>query len=133
MLCPAEVILPNEGSVDVDVFHVEEALVSMNTIVTSILQDFRLAHAFELIQQELGWWVLPRSTCWFSRFVFNEFDNNRWIENFCMTKNALISLSHLLCPHIERMNTTIGLPFSPWQGWFVFCLSLSRVQASSLF
>jgi hypothetical protein len=54
MLRPVDVVSLDKDSVDVDVFHVEEALLSMNTIVASVLYDFRLAHAFELIEQELG-------------------------------------------------------------------------------
>jgi hypothetical protein len=45
MLQPADALLPDEDNVDVDVFLVEQAMVSMNTILASVLHDFRIAHA----------------------------------------------------------------------------------------
>jgi hypothetical protein len=94
------------------------------------MHDFRLAHAAELIERELGWWVLPRSTCWFSRFVLTEFDDTRWLENFRMTKSSLISLSNLLRPHIERMNTNYRTAISPIAR--VACAFFKLTQGASL-
>jgi hypothetical protein len=130
MLRPADAIPPDEGAVEVHVVHVEEALVNMNTILASVLHDFRLAHAAELVGRELGWWVLLRSTCWFSRFVLTEFDDSRWLENFRMTKAALISLSNLLRPHIERVNTNYRAAIPPVAR--VACSLFKLTQGASL-
>jgi hypothetical protein len=40
------------------VTRVHAALVDMNTIVASVLHNFRLAHARTILDEELGYWVL---------------------------------------------------------------------------
>lgn len=82
MFRPPDAIPPDEGDGAVDVGEVHDTLVNLNSIVASVLHDFRIAHATTLLDKELGWWVLPRSTLWFSRFVLQEYDDNRWLENF---------------------------------------------------
>jgi hypothetical protein len=91
-------IIPN-------VFNVHRVLVDMNTIVSSVLYDFRVAHDSSLLDPDVGWWVKPRSTTWFSRFFLFEYDDSRWIENFRMSKSSLLNLSRMLAPHIQRQNT----------------------------
>jgi hypothetical protein len=56
---------------------VHNALVDMNTIIASVLHDFRLAHARTILDNELGFWVLPKSTTWFSQFLLHEYSDNR--------------------------------------------------------
>jgi hypothetical protein len=53
------------------------ALLDMNTIIASVLHDFRLAHARTVLDNELGFWVLPRSTAWFSQFLLHEYSDDR--------------------------------------------------------
>jgi hypothetical protein len=48
------------------VTRVHKAVVDMHTIVSSVLHDFRLAHARTILDDKLGFWILPRSTAWFS-------------------------------------------------------------------
>jgi hypothetical protein len=55
MLRPADALPPDEGNANVDVFQVEQAMVSMNTILASVLHNFRIAHVAQLIERELGW------------------------------------------------------------------------------
>ena len=76
MFRPLESIPPDEGDGEVDVSLVHETFVNLNAIVASVLHDFRIIHASTLLDQELGWWILPRSTSWFSRFVLQEYDDN---------------------------------------------------------
>lgn len=130
MFRPDEVIAPDEGEGSVDVGTVHETLVNMNTIVASVLHDFRIAHATTLLDQELGWWVLPRSTSWFSRFVLQEYDDNRWLENFRLTKSAVFSLTNLLRPHIEKQNTHYRLAIPPIVR--VACCLFKLCQGASL-
>ena len=130
MFRPGDVIPPDEGEGGVDVGMVHEALVNMNTIVASVLHDFRVVHAATLLDQELSWWVLPRSTSWFSRFVLQEYDDNRWLENFRMTKQAVFSLTNLLRPHIERQNTRYRLAIPPIVR--VACTLFKLCQGASL-
>ena len=58
------------------------ALVYMNTIITSVLHNFRVAHARTIVDDELGFWVLPHSTTWFLQFLLQEYDNDKWVANF---------------------------------------------------
>lgn len=130
MFRPEDVIPPDEGDGSVEVAHVHETLVNMNSILASVLHDFRIAHATTLLDQELGWWVLPRSTSWFSRFVLQEYDDNRWLENFRMTKASVFSLTNLLRPHIERQNTHYRLAIPPIVR--VACTLFKLCQGASL-
>lgn len=130
MFRPAEVIPPHEGDAAVHVSQVHETLVNMQSIVASVLHDFRIAHATTLLDQELGWWVLPRSTSWFSRFVLQEYDDNRWLENFRLSKSAVFSLTNLLCPHIEKANTHYRLAIPPIVR--VACTLFKLCQGASL-
>ena len=41
----------------------------------------------------------------FSRFVLQEYDDNRWLENFRMTKAAVFNLTNLLRPYIVKQDT----------------------------
>jgi hypothetical protein len=68
---------------------VHESLLNMNTIIASVLHDFRLAHARTILDNELGLWVLPRSTAWFSQFLLHEYDDRRWVTNFRFTEGAI--------------------------------------------
>jgi hypothetical protein len=59
------------------------------------LHTFRLWNVFSMFDEELGYWVKPRSTTWFSRFLLKEYGQDRWITMFRMTKPAVIALSDL--------------------------------------
>jgi hypothetical protein len=87
------------------VTRVHAALVDMNTILASVLHDFRLAHARTILDEELGFWVRPRSTAWFSQFLLHEYDDDRWVANFRFTKAAVFHMASMLAPHCERQNT----------------------------
>lgn len=45
-----------------DVGSLHEYLVHMETVVASVLHDYRLRHVGAILPPELGWWVLPHST-----------------------------------------------------------------------
>jgi hypothetical protein len=85
---------------------VHHALIDMNTIVAFVLHDFRLAHARIVLDDELGFWVLPRSTAWFSQFLLHEYSDDRWVANFRFTKATIFRMSSLLAPHVEQQDTT---------------------------
>jgi hypothetical protein len=74
------------------VCQIHETLVDMNTIIVSVLHDFRLAHARTILDKELGFWILPMSTAWFSHFLLHEYDDHRWIQNFGFTKGAIFEM-----------------------------------------
>jgi hypothetical protein len=101
----AAVSSSNEGPSSSHATRVHNALVDMNAIIASVLHDFRLAHARTILDEELGFWVLPRSTAWFSQFLLHEYSDDKWVANFRFTKAAIFSMSTLLAPHYERQDT----------------------------
>ena len=77
----------------------------MNYIISSVLHNFRVTNAGTLLDEDLGFWVKPRSKVWFSIFVMTVYDDERWVANFRLTKDALFGLSDILMPHIIKRNT----------------------------
>jgi hypothetical protein len=73
----------------------------METIVSTVLHDFHLKNATSLLEADIGYWVLPWSSAWFSQFLY-EYDDRRWVENFCMNKESIFRLSNLLSPAIQK-------------------------------
>jgi hypothetical protein len=102
-----EALVNAEGNVSIPnrVTRVHGSLVNMNTIIASVLHDFRLFHARVILDGELGFWVLPRSTAWFSQFMLHEYDDSRWVLNFRFTKAAIFQMAALLAPHCEKMDS----------------------------
>jgi hypothetical protein len=85
-----------------------EAALDADHVTSAALHHFCLCIVFSLFDQELGFWVKPRSTTWFSKFLLGHYDN-RWIQMFRMTKVAVFSLSDLLRPHVEKQDTKYRL------------------------
>jgi hypothetical protein len=87
------------------VTRLHDTLMDMNTVIASVLHDFRLAHSRTILDDELGFWVLPRSTAWFSHFLLHEYDDRRWVQNFRFTKDAVFQMSAVLAPLCARKDT----------------------------
>ena len=81
-------------------FQVYRVLIDMNTIILSVLHDFRICHATTPMDPKLRSWVKPRNTTWFSRFSLTDYDDAQWIQNFRMSKSSLFSVSRILTPHV---------------------------------
>jgi hypothetical protein len=47
----------------------------------------------------LGHWVKPRFTTWFSQLFMIEYDDERWVENFQMSKSTLLQIDEKLFSH----------------------------------
>ncbi len=45
-----------------------------------------------MLFDDLGDWVNPKSTTWFSRFLLTKFDENHWVEIFRMSKATLFGI-----------------------------------------
>jgi hypothetical protein len=88
------------------VTRVHNTLVDMNSVVASVLHEFRFAHARTILDEELGFWVRPRPTAWFSQFLLHEYDDDRWVANFRFTKASVFHISAVVSPHYERQDTT---------------------------
>jgi hypothetical protein len=86
-----------------------EAALNVDHVTLAALHHFRLCNVFSLFDQELGFWVKPRSTTWFSKFLFGHYDDDKWIQMFRMTKVVVFSLPDLLQPHVEKQDTKYRL------------------------
>jgi hypothetical protein len=74
-------------------------------ISTAALYDYRLSCGLIYFNDDLRYWVKPRSTTWFSGFLMSLYDDSRWIEQFEMEKEAVADLCSRLCPHIQKQDT----------------------------
>ena len=74
-------------------------------IISSCLLNLHFPTSLYVLPDDLGFWVKPRSTTWFSRFLMAEYDDRRWLEMFRMTKRSVFALSDLLAPHVRRKDT----------------------------
>ena len=102
-----------------------------------VLQQFRLWTSVLVFDEELGFWVKPRSTTWFTKFLLEEYDDERWIQMFRMTKRALLSLAELLAPFIRRRDTNyrLAIPVTVRMACTLFklCHGVSLLICSELF
>ena len=73
------------------------------------LQNFRLCTSFNVFDDDLGFWVKPHSTTWFSRFLLSEYDDTRWVQMFRLTKPTVFALADLLRPSIRKKDTRYRL------------------------
>lgn len=58
-----------------------------------------------MLSIELGYWVKPRNTTWFSIFLLIEFEEDRWLKNFHMNKVMLFSIANHLRHVFQIQNT----------------------------
>jgi hypothetical protein len=80
-----------------------------SSMLRTTLHNYRICTAFMFFEEDLGFWVKPRSTTWFSCFLLEQYDNNRWVQMFRMTKPAVFALAGLLKPHVEKADTKYRL------------------------
>jgi hypothetical protein len=60
--------------------------------VVANLHENQSESALNSLPSNLGHWVKPQSTTWFSRFLMVENNYECWVENFKMTKDKLFTL-----------------------------------------
>jgi hypothetical protein len=87
---------------------VDQNLVRKTTqllISTAALFDYRLSCSLLHLSDELRWWVKPRSMAWFSYFLVRQYDRQRSIQHFRMSKESVFDLCSALKPYIERRDT----------------------------
>lgn len=75
------------------------------TFLRDTLHTYRFCTLNTYFDEDVGFWVKPRSTTWFSHFLLTQYDNNRWVTMFRMTKPCVLELAELLRPHVEKQNT----------------------------
>ena len=86
-----------------------ESSFDIEFVTCPALHNFRLCSVFSLLEEDLGYWVKPRSTAWFSPFLLNQYDDERWISMFRMTKQAVHTLAELLKPAMQKRDTKYRL------------------------
>jgi hypothetical protein len=89
--------------------HCTEPVFDAEHVTAAALHHFQLCNVFTLFNEELGFWVKPRSTTWFSKFLLGQYDDERWVHMFRMTKVAVFSLAQLLQPHVGKQDTKYRL------------------------
>lgn len=99
----------SEDGLSAIVRNLDESSSDADDLLRSTLHNFRLFTDFSFFDDEMRYWVKPRSTTWFSRFLVEQYNNTRWISMFRMTKPAVFALSDLLRPHVEKANTKYSL------------------------
>ena len=58
-----------------------------------------------------SFWVIPcRTSSWWDNFVNGVVVDDKWRDNFCMSRASLVSLSEELCPYIEGQTTVMRAP-----------------------
>jgi hypothetical protein len=66
------------------------------------LHDYYISCKMLLVAKDLGHWVKPKSTTWYSHFLLIEYDDNRWREMSKMLKNACFNIARKLCLHFLK-------------------------------
>jgi hypothetical protein len=99
-------------------------------VSTAALYDYRLSYGLICFNDDLRYWVKPRSTTWFSDFFISLYDDSRWIEQFRMDKEAVVDVCARLRPHIEKQDTKYrqAIPVEVW----VCCCLYKLAQGASL-
>jgi hypothetical protein len=96
---------PSPMQIPIIIEDVSQRVDELNRAAFAALHCFQLCSNLIYSGPDLGFWVKPRSTTWFSRFVLEEYDDERWTSLFRMTKASVLHLSTQLRSHIHRQNT----------------------------
>jgi len=95
------------------------------SIAFGALHNFRLCCLAYPMSNEISYWVKPRSTTWFSRFLLEQYDDLRWLSMLKMTKSSIFSLANLLAPHVQKNNIKyrLAIPILIWIACTLFKLT----------
>ncbi len=55
----------------------------------------------------MGDWVKTRNTTWYLHFLMIQYDDQRWVEHFKVTRKDIVQIIKKLKPLIERKDTKI--------------------------
>jgi len=80
--------------------YLEVPVIDALSIAGGALHNFRLSTTSFLMSDDMAFWVKPRSTTWFSRFLLEQYDDSRWLSVFRMTKSSMFLLADFLAPHV---------------------------------
>jgi len=62
------------------------------------LHDYCISCNMLLVAKDLGHWVKPKNTTWYSHSFLVKYGDNRGREMFRMLKSALFNIARKLCP-----------------------------------
>jgi hypothetical protein len=74
-----------------------ETLESKYTFFLIALQEYIMLLGLSVLFDDLGDWVKPKSTMWFSRFILIKFDENHCVMRICMASYMTIGYMHVNC------------------------------------
>ncbi len=74
-------------------------------LASIVLHNFQLTSKLVVMGFDLGYWVKLRSTTWFSMFLFIEYNDDHWIQNFQISKLTLFEIANQLKPLIGKEDT----------------------------
>ncbi len=90
-----------------------------------VLQNFQLTLKLVVMGFDVRYWVKLWSTTWFSIFLFLEYNDNHWIQNFQMSKLTLFKIANQLKPLIVKKDTKycLAIPMEVWVTCVIYKLS----------
>lgn len=91
-----------EDPMSVLVQTVHAPLVDTFSLMRTAVQNYSFCSSVAVFHEDLRYWVKPRSTTWFSRFLLEQYDSSRWVSLFRMTKPAVFALAEVLRPQVEE-------------------------------
>jgi hypothetical protein len=69
------------------------------------LNDYKLQCGLLGFDDQLRYWVKPRSTAWFSEFLMFVCDDERWIANIRMRKVAVAKICNNIRDKVSKEDT----------------------------
>jgi len=100
----------------------------MDAMTCTTLIHYRLWNVLPFFDEELGFWVKPRFTTWFSRFLLHEYNDSHWVQLFRLTEEVYILFSDASITYDSEGHevstchsyiNAIGLHFVQAQSWNV--------------
>jgi hypothetical protein len=93
--------------------------------VSIVLHNFQITSKLVVMGFDLGYWVVSWSTTWFFVFLFIEYNDDHWIQNFRMSKLTLLEISNQLKPMIVKKDAKycLAIPMEVWVTCVIYKLS----------
>ncbi len=79
---------------DNNIVNTLETLESKYTLLLIVLQEYIMLFGLSVLFDDLGDWVKPKSTMWFSRFLLTKFDENHCVMPVCMVSYMTTGYGH---------------------------------------
>lgn len=81
----------DESDDEMAIVHIAAELsTAAHAVAMTALRHYRIFTVLAGLEEDLGFWVKPRSTTWFATFLLHEYDDERWIQMFRMSKCSVL-------------------------------------------